>query len=196
MSEQDGATTTVAEVTVDLADADATRAYGEALAALLRPGDLVVLTGDLGAGKTTLTQGIGTGLGVRGAVASPTFVIARVHPPLPRPDGATGPTLVHVDAYRLGSLDEVDALDLDTSLDESVTVVEWGEGLVESLADDRLEVALRRPRGADAAGGAPHAEHAEDAAAGVRAVTVRARGDRWRGVALPGAPTPPGAPAA
>ncbi|GIG37178.1 tRNA (adenosine(37)-N6)-threonylcarbamoyltransferase complex ATPase subunit type 1 TsaE [Cellulomonas pakistanensis] len=185
MSEQDGATAAVAEVTVDLADADATRGYGEALAALLRPGDLVVLTGDLGAGKTTLTQGIGTGLGVRGAVASPTFVIARVHPPLPRPDGSAGPTLVHVDAYRLGSLDEVDALDLDASLDESVTVVEWGEGLVEALADDRLEVALRRPRGADAAGAPPDAE---DAAAGVRAVTVRARGERWRGVALPTGP--------
>src|SRR4051795_4971836 len=97
---------------------------GERLSALLRAGDLVVLTGDLGAGKTTLTQGLGAGLGVRGQVASPTFIIARVHPPL-----ADGPALVHVDAYRLGSLDEVDALDLDTSLDESVTVVEWGEGL-------------------------------------------------------------------
>ncbi|RMI08855.1 tRNA (adenosine(37)-N6)-threonylcarbamoyltransferase complex ATPase subunit type 1 TsaE [Cellulomonas triticagri] len=176
-------TTTVAETTVALADADATRAFGAALAALLRAGDLVVLTGDLGAGKTTLTQGLGAGLHVRGAVASPTFVIARVHPPLPRPDGTTGPALVHVDAYRLGSLDEVDALDLDTSLEESVTVVEWGEGLVESLADDRLEVALVRPRGASAPG---VDTDAEDAAAGVRTVTVRARGERWRGVSLPG----------
>lgn len=180
MSEQEQ--TAVAEVTVELADAEATRAYGAALAALLAPGDLVVLTGDLGAGKTTLTQGIGTGLGVRGAVASPTFVIARVHPPLPRADGTTGPALVHVDAYRLGSLDEVDALDLDASLEESVTVVEWGGGLVESLADDRLEVALLRPRGAGAPGAV---EDAEDAAAGVRTVTVRARGDRWRDVPLP-----------
>lgn len=172
---------TVAEVTVELPDADATRAYGTALAALLRAGDLVVLTGDLGAGKTTLTQGVGTGLGVRGAVASPTFVIARVHPPL-----ADGPALVHVDAYRLGSLDEVDALDLDTSLEESVTVVEWGAGLVESLADDRLEVALRRPRGAEATGtGTAGTDDLDDAGAGVRTVTVRARGDRWRGVALP-----------
>ena len=175
-------TTTVAEVTVELADADATRAFGTALAGLLRAGDLVVLTGDLGAGKTTLTQGLGAGLHVRGAVASPTFVIARVHPPLPREDGSTGPALVHVDAYRLGSLDEVDALDLDTSLEESVTVVEWGAGLVESLAADRLEIALRRPRGAGA--GDPGADH-EDAAAGVRTVTVRAHGERWRGVALP-----------
>ncbi len=183
----------VHEVTVDLADADATRAYGEALAGLLRAGDLVVLTGDLGAGKTTLTQGIGTGLGVRGAVASPTFTIARVHPPLPAADGATGPWLVHVDAYRLGSLDEVDALDLDTSLDESVTVVEWGEGLVEALAEDRLEVLLRRPRGAAGSGagaagpGAAPTAIDEDASSGVRRVTVRARGDRWRGVPLPGA---------
>lgn len=186
MSGQDSADRTVvradapvAEVTVDLVDAEATRAFGAALAGLLRAGDLVVLTGDLGAGKTTLTQGIGSGLRVRGAVASPTFVIARVHPPLPDPDGEAGPTLVHVDAYRLGSLDEVDALDLDASLDESVTVVEWGEGLVESLAEDRLEVALVRPRGGQAA------IDPDDAAAGVRSVTVRARGERWRGVPLP-----------
>jgi tRNA threonylcarbamoyladenosine biosynthesis protein TsaE len=186
VSEQvDGTTDVVAEVTVDLADAAATRAYGEALAGLLRAGDLVVLTGDLGAGKTTLTQGVGTGLGVRGAVASPTFTIARVHPPLPVADGPTGPWLVHVDAYRLGSLDEVDALDLDTSLDESVTVVEWGEGLVESLAADRLEVLLRRPRGEAADLDLPDDD--ADASAGVRRVTVRARGERWRDVPLPGA---------
>ncbi len=176
----------VGEVTVELADADEARGYGAALAALLRAGDLVVLTGDLGAGKTTLTQGIGTGLGVRGAVASPTFTIARVHPPLPRADGSTGPALVHVDAYRLGSLDEVDALDLDTSMEESVTVVEWGEGLVESLADDRLEVALRRPRGSEGATAVDGTDaDGPDASAGVRRVTVRARGDRWRGVPLP-----------
>ncbi len=167
------------EATLDLPDAAATRAFGSALAGLLRPGDLVVLTGDLGAGKTTLTQGIGSGLGVRGAVASPTFVIARVHPALPRPDGSTGPDLVHVDAYRLGSLDEVDALDLDASLDESVTVVEWGEGLVESLAADRLEVALLRPRGGQ------WEPSDEDASAGNRSVTVRGVGPRWAGVTLP-----------
>lgn len=176
-------------VVVELSDADATRAYGRALAGVLRAGDLVILTGDLGAGKTTLTQGIGAGLGVRGQVASPTFIIARVHPPLPAPaagDGgrpgavpATGTSLVHVDAYRLGSLDEVDALDLDASLDESVTVVEWGEGLVEALAQDRLEIALRRPRG-DAATGSD-----DDPSAGVRTVTVTAVGERWAGVALP-----------
>lgn len=131
-------------VTVELPDAESTRALGERLAALLRAGDLVVLTGGLGAGKTTLTQGIGAGLGVRGQVASPTFIIARVHP-----STGAGPALVHVDAYRLTSLAEVDALDLDASLDESVTVVEWGSGLVEDLAEDRLEVEVVRPRGDD-----------------------------------------------
>ncbi|ROS31462.1 tRNA (adenosine(37)-N6)-threonylcarbamoyltransferase complex ATPase subunit type 1 TsaE [Cellulomonas sp. PhB150] len=169
------------EVVVRLPDAEATRAYGRALAALLRAGDLLVLTGDLGAGKTTLTQGLGAGLHVRGQVASPTFVIAREHPPLPREDGTRGPALVHVDAYRLGSLDEVDALDLDAGLDESVTVVEWGAGWVEGLADDRLEVALQRPRGGvvDEADG--------DGGAGERVATVRGVGDRWAGAVLPGA---------
>lgn len=124
---------------VRLADPDATRAAGEALAALLRPGDVVVLAGDLGAGKTTLTQGIGAGLQVRGPITSPTFVIARVHPSL-RPGG--GPALVHVDAYRLGSALEFDDLDLDADLAESVVVVEWGEGLVEGLAGDRLHLRL------------------------------------------------------
>ncbi|MBO3101648.1 tRNA (adenosine(37)-N6)-threonylcarbamoyltransferase complex ATPase subunit type 1 TsaE [Cellulomonas fengjieae] len=168
-------------VTVRLPDADATRAYGRALARVLRAGDLVVLTGDLGAGKTTLTQGIGAGLHVRGQVASPTFIIAREHPPVARPDGSRGPTLVHVDAYRLGSLEEVDALDLDASLDEAVTVVEWGEGWVEGLAQDRLEITLERPRGAVSE------DSLEDAATGERVVTVRAVGARWADVDLPDA---------
>ena len=112
-------------------------ALGRRLAAVLRAGDLVVLSGPLGAGKTTLVQGLGAGLGVRGPVTSPTFVIARVHPAL---NG--GPGLVHVDAYRLSSVAEVDDLDLDASLDDCVTVVEWGEGLVEGLAADRLEVTI------------------------------------------------------
>ncbi len=110
---------------------------GRRLGAGLRAGDLVVLSGPLGAGKTTLVQGIGDGLQVRGPVTSPTFVIARVHPAL-----AGGPALVHVDAYRLASVAEVDDLDLDASLDDCVTVVEWGEGLVEGLAADRLEVSI------------------------------------------------------
>lgn len=156
----------------DLPDADATRALGRRLATVLRAGDLLVLTGDLGAGKTTLTQGIGEGLGVRGQVASPTFIIARSHRSL-----GTGPDLVHVDAYRLGSLDEVDALDLDTSLEESVTVVEWGEGLVEGLAEDRLEILIERPRG----GLSSAAEVADE---GVRTVRLHAHGPRWRDVDL------------
>ncbi|ROS76825.1 tRNA (adenosine(37)-N6)-threonylcarbamoyltransferase complex ATPase subunit type 1 TsaE [Cellulomonas sp. PhB143] len=157
---------------VDLPDADATRELGRRLAGELRAGDLVVLTGDLGAGKTTLTQGIGAGLGIRGQVASPTFIVAREHPPL-----AGGPALVHVDAYRLGGLDELDALDLDSSLDEAVTVVEWGGGLAEALAEDRLEVAVERPRGGVAEG-------EQDLEAGVRHVRLRALGRRWADVDL------------
>ena len=117
--------------------AEETRAFGRQLGAVLRAGDLLVLTGDLGAGKTTLTQGIAEGLGVRGPITSPTFVIARVHPSL-----VGGPALVHVDAYRLGSTVELDDLDLDADLDESVTIVEWGAGLVEQLSDTRLEISL------------------------------------------------------
>jgi tRNA threonylcarbamoyladenosine biosynthesis protein TsaE len=116
------------------------RALGVRLAGVLRPGDLIVLTGPLGAGKTVLVQGIGTGLDVRGAVVSPTFVIARVH----RAAHDGGVPLVHVDAYRLGSLDEVDDLDLDVDAADAVTVVEWGAGLVEQLSDTRLDIAIAR----------------------------------------------------
>jgi tRNA threonylcarbamoyladenosine biosynthesis protein TsaE len=133
-------------VTRILSTVDQTRDFGRLLAAVLRAGDLVVLTGPLGAGKTALAQGVGAGLHVRGAVTSPTFVIARVH----QPDPANGGRLpmVHVDAYRLGDvkdpLGEVDALDLDATLEDSVTLVEWGEGLVEQLTDEHLEVRLDR----------------------------------------------------
>lgn len=142
------------------------RALGEGLAVALRAGDLVILSGDLGAGKTTLVQGIGAGLGVRGQVASPTFIIARTHPPL-----AAGPWLVHVDAYRLASLAELDHLDLDASTDESVTVVEWGEGKAEALAEGHLLIEIERPRGALIDG--------EDPAAGERIITVTAHGQQW-----------------
>ncbi len=124
-------------VTVELPTAEDTRALGRALAGLLEPGDLVVLAGPLGAGKTVLVQGIGAGLGVPGRVTSPTFVLARVHA------GGRLP-LVHVDAYRLGSVAEVDDLDLDADLAGSVTAVEWGHGLVERLSDAHLLVRLSR----------------------------------------------------
>ena len=114
-----------------------TRSLGRDLAEMLGPGDLVVLVGPLGAGKTALTQGIGAGLGVREPVTSPTFVISRVHR-----DGRV--PLVHVDAYRLGSGADVDDLDLDVTVADSVTVVEWGEGLVERLADEHLLIRLDR----------------------------------------------------
>ncbi|MGK5632347.1 tRNA (adenosine(37)-N6)-threonylcarbamoyltransferase complex ATPase subunit type 1 TsaE [Streptomyces sp. URMC 123] len=161
---------------------------GRRLAALLRPGDLVLLSGQLGAGKTTLARGLGEGLGVRGAVTSPTFVIARVHPSL-----TGGPALVHVDAYRLGGgLDEMEDLDLDVSLPESVVVVEWGDGKVEELSDDRLHVVIERAMGDEATGdapvSAPDAEAVLDAAAedhaDQREVTVVGVGARWASVDL------------
>jgi tRNA threonylcarbamoyladenosine biosynthesis protein TsaE len=138
---------------------------------VLRAGDVVVLSGELGAGKTTLTQGLGGGLGVRGDVTSPTFVIARVHPSL-----GEGPALVHADAYRLGGVAELDDLDLDTSLDDAVTVVEWGEGIAEGLADDRLEIRIERAVADEA-----------DVAAELdpRQVRVSPVGRRWLGVDLP-----------
>jgi tRNA threonylcarbamoyladenosine biosynthesis protein TsaE len=133
------------------------RELGKRIAAVLRPGDLVLLDGDLGAGKTTLTQGIGAGLGVAAAVTSPTFVIARVHR-----DGRI--PLVHVDAFRLAAVVDVDDLDLDASVEESATVVEWGEGLVEGLSSDRLEIRIDRP-----------ATDSDE----TRTVTMRAVGERW-----------------
>lgn len=153
-----------------IATSAAMREFGRTLATHLRAGDLVLLHGGLGAGKTTLTKGIGEGLRVRGTVASPTFVIARTHQP-----ADDGPGLVHVDAYRLGGLEELDALDLDASLEDSVTVVEWGEGLAEILADDRLEISIERPRGAggdDPMGDEP------------RPIVVTGHGDRWAGFSL------------
>ncbi len=124
-----------------------TEEFGRRLAADLVGGDLVVLDGPLGAGKTALTRGIAAGLGVRGRVSSPSFIIAREHPAGER-IGAEPVTMVHVDAYRLGAgadaLDELDALDLDTDLSHAVVVVEWGQGLVEHLSDRHLLVRLRR----------------------------------------------------
>jgi tRNA threonylcarbamoyladenosine biosynthesis protein TsaE len=135
---------------------EAMRDLGRRLAGVLRSGDLVLLSGPLGAGKTTLTQGLGDGLKVRGPITSPTFVIARVHPSL-----ADGPSLVHADAYRLGGLEEMDDLDLD--LQGAVTVVEWGGGIGELLSDDRLEIVIDRGETEE------------------RTVTVTGVGPRWVG---------------
>ncbi|WP_141012563.1 tRNA (adenosine(37)-N6)-threonylcarbamoyltransferase complex ATPase subunit type 1 TsaE [Nocardioides sambongensis] len=154
----------------DVPAAEDMRDLARRLAAVLAPGDVLVLTGELGAGKTTFTQGLGEGLGVRGGVTSPTFVIARVHPSL-----TAGPALVHVDAYRLDGAPELDDLDLDADLDRAVTVVEWGEGLAEALSDSPLQVRI------DRAVAAPDADPDDDP----RRVTVLRHGPRWAGVRLP-----------
>jgi tRNA threonylcarbamoyladenosine biosynthesis protein TsaE len=150
---------------LEISDPDAMRALGRRIAGALKAGDLVLVGGELGAGKTTFTQGVGSGLGVRGPVTSPTFVIARVHPSL-----SSGPPLVHVDAYRLSGWDELEDLDLEATLDQAVTVVEWGEGLAEGLGPDRLEVHIHRSSGADSGE--------------VRDVRITPVGDRWVGVDL------------
>lgn len=158
------ATHDIPAVTAELAvpGANQMRLLGIRLASLLRASDLVVLAGSLGAGKTTLVQGIGAGLDVRGPVTSPTFVIARLHPSL-----RGGPDLVHADAYRLGSRLEVDDLDLDADLDHSVTVVEWGEGLVENLAAGHLRLTIDMP---------PHRGAGDQ----IRYVTAAGYGPRWQ----------------
>ncbi|MFC7329411.1 tRNA (adenosine(37)-N6)-threonylcarbamoyltransferase complex ATPase subunit type 1 TsaE [Marinactinospora rubrisoli] len=138
----DSTETTVANTVAVTAATDADmRALARRIAAGLRAGDLLILSGPLGAGKTTFAQGLGEGLGVRGPITSPTFIIARVHPSL-----VGGPALVHADAYRLGGPEEIEDLDLEAALEDSVTAVEWGEGVVEGLSEDRLEIAIdRRP---------------------------------------------------
>jgi tRNA threonylcarbamoyladenosine biosynthesis protein TsaE len=146
---------------VDILSADAMAHLATRLATLLRAGDLLILTGELGAGKTTFTQGLGEALGVRGPVTSPTFVLSRIHPSL-----TGGPDLVHVDAYRLGSAIEVDDLDLDATADASVTVVEWGAGVAEQISDSWLSIAITNV--------------VED----TRRVTVVPHGPRWADVAL------------
>ena len=158
---------------VEAPDAAAMEAFGRGLARRLRAGDLVLLTGPLGAGKTTLTRGIGDGLGVRGPVQSPTFVLARTHPNL-----AGGPPLVHVDAYRLGSAALLDDLDLD--FDRSVVVVEWGAGLLDDASDSWLEVVIERPEGAPV----EMADAADAELLGAdepRLLEVRGYGPRWAG---------------
>lgn len=137
--------------TATLARVEDTIALGSRLGAQLRAGDVVVLTGPLGAGKTVLAKGIAVAMDVDGPVTSPTFVLARVHPA--RRTGA--PAMIHVDVYRLldhsgtDLLGEIDSLDLDTELDDAVVVVEWGEGLAERLSEHHLDVRLARISNSD-----------------------------------------------
>jgi tRNA threonylcarbamoyladenosine biosynthesis protein TsaE len=189
------------EFSLTIATAAQMRALGRSLATVLRAGDLVLLSGGLGAGKTTLTKGIGDGLGVRGPITSPTFVIARVHPPVGSTavTGELRPALVHADAYRLGSVLELDDLDLDTDTAASVTVVEWGGGLAEGLATDRLEITITpvkadapvvddpvEDHAADGGNGADRAGDVDDPTVDApRAVRISAVGMRWEGIKLP-----------
>lgn len=141
-------------VRLTIADPEAMEALGARLAGLLAAGDLVVLDGPLGAGKTTLTRGLGAALGARGTISSPTFVLAREHPT------TSGVPFVHVDAYRLPGARELDDLDLDFA--GSIVVVEWGAGKLDGVAESWIDVAIVR--------------HADD---DVREVAVTGHGPRW-----------------
>lgn len=176
----------------ELPDATATQDIAASLASLVRAGDVIVLSGDLGAGKTTFTQAFGDALGVRGPITSPTFVLARTHPSF-----GGGPPLVHVDAYRLQDAWELDDLDLDTAVEDSVTVVEWGEGKAEQLSDSWLHLTLecRSANAMDPLGtrvgeridGEEYLDltFAPDAGPDdMRVLTVRPHGSRWVGVPL------------
>ena len=183
------------ELTLEVGTAGQTHALAAVLGAQLEAGDLLVLTGELGAGKTTFTQGLGEGLGVRAGIISPTFVLVRIHPSLPDGPRPGGPDLVHVDAYRLGSASEIDDIDLENTMDGAVTVVEWGRGRVEHLSDSRLEVDLVRTLGGSgpapaatsgaASAGAPAGQDFEafdfdtDDDDEPRTIVVRGYGPRW-----------------
>ncbi len=148
-------------IMLDVMTSESMQDLGVRLAGVLRAGDVLVVDGELGAGKTTLAQGLGAGLGIKGPVISPTFVISRVHRSL-----TSGPHLVHVDAYRLGDAAELSDIDLDDSLADSVTYIEWGQGKAEWLADDRLEIEIVR---------------SNDPATDLRTVRLTGVGARWKG---------------
>lgn len=158
-----------------VATTDEMGALGARIAAVLRAGDLVVLTGPLGAGKTTMTRGLGAALGARGQVSSPTFVLARTHPT------TAGPDLVHVDAYRLSDPVELDDLDLDW--DGSIVVVEWGRGMVDGVGDSVLDVEITRPTGG---GGADDDDDVDpdEVPDEPRRVVVTGTGPRWQDCTL------------
>jgi tRNA threonylcarbamoyladenosine biosynthesis protein TsaE len=173
------------ELSLTVQSANETHALAAALGAVLEAGDLVVLTGELGAGKTTFTQGLGEGLGVRAGIISPTFVLVRIHPNLPDGPRPGGPDLVHVDAYRLETAAEIDDIDLENTTDSTVTVVEWGRGRVEHLSDSVLDVELHRPLGStipdaptpEAPDGVMNFDTADDDEP--RTVVIRGFGPRW-----------------
>jgi tRNA threonylcarbamoyladenosine biosynthesis protein TsaE len=183
-------TTPGGAVELTVADADAMEALGRRVSGLLRAGDLLVLTGPLGAGKTTFTRGLGEGLEVRGQVASPTFVLARTHPT------ASGTPLVHVDAYRLSGEAELDDLDLD--FEGSIVVVEWGAGLLDGVAESWLDIVIERPTGAaeghvaEASDDGPtghgsddeHDASDPDVPDEPRRVTITPHGTRWADTSL------------
>jgi len=148
-----------------IADPAAMHELGMRVAQELRAGDLLVLTGPLGAGKTTFTRGLGEGLNVRGSVTSPTFVLARTHPSL-----VDGPALVHVDAYRLTDPVELDDLDIDYA--HSIVVVEWGRGMVDGVSDSWLDIEIVRPEGAAI-------DESDDDLVEERLVRIQPHGQRW-----------------
>jgi tRNA threonylcarbamoyladenosine biosynthesis protein TsaE len=163
-------------ITLSIPTPEAMERFGAELASRLEAGDLVALNGELGAGKTTMTRGLGAALGVRGAVTSPTFVLARTHLRL---DG--GAPLVHVDAYRLSSAAELDDLDIDYP--GSIVVVEWAAGMLDGVTDSWLEVGIERPVGGHAPDGASadgaSADSAAEDSAEPRLVTITPHGPRW-----------------
>jgi tRNA threonylcarbamoyladenosine biosynthesis protein TsaE len=178
------------EITLTATTADQTHALAVRLASVLEAGDLLVLSGELGAGKTTFTQGLGEGLGVRAGIISPTFVLVRIHPNLAEGPRPGGPDLVHVDAYRLGSAAEIDDIDLENTLDSSVTVVEWGHDRVEHLSESRLEIDLHRAMGLGTGGLGATADGPGSTDGGMldfededtdepRTIVMRGYGPRW-----------------
>ena len=148
-----------------IGDAEAMHQFGVKLANQLKAGDLIVLVGPLGAGKTTLTRGIGEGLKAIGNVSSPTFVIARTHK-----REATDVPMVHVDAYRLGSAAELDDLDIDFA--NSIVLVEWGKGLLDGISENWLEIEISREQVATEPGSDTE----------TRELTITAFGERWQQV--------------
>lgn len=153
----------------NISDSAKMKNLGSSIGSQLRSGDFVVLAGELGAGKTTFTQGLAEGLNVGGSITSPTFVISRIHKPI-----AQGPKLIHVDAYRLTNADQLVDLELDEP--NSVVVIEWGSEFIKNLTDTWLEINIERGSEIDPI----------DPAAGNRVVTVTAYGDRWRELDLAG----------